>query len=389
MKYFKALGIRRKFEIILGVVFMSIAVFLFLYFPLKQKNEMSQALQEKASVMAQMVAKTSSVGLLFDEASSVSTLFEAFGEMADVEFTLVLNNDGEKFAAFSESKYSNYKGQVSDLDFNKADYIESDEVILQNFPVYSGNEKVGNVIVGLNKAQINEFVADSRIISFIMSVVIFIVGLWGIRMFFNRVVYNPIVNLTSIADRVAVGDVDVDIKSDTDDEIGKLQKSFIAILDSVKNQSEIAERISNGDLSKDAKVRSDKDVLSKSMNKVIETLSDLINEISLLTNSAAEGHLSERGNVNKYNGGYKEIVQGINDTLDAVIAPINEGVAALERLSTGDLSVKIDSTYKGDHQLIKNSINTVVESLNKTLYEVSEAIQATASASTQISSSSE
>ena len=93
--------------------------------------------------------------------------------------------------------------------------------------------------------------------------------------------------------------------------------------------------------------------------------------------------------MSKYNGGYREIVNGINSTLDAVIVPLKEGVTALEKMATGDLTVRITSTYKGDHQIIKNSINGLAESISNALSEVTEAVQATASASNEISSSSE
>ena len=58
-------------------------------------------------------------------------------------------------------------------------------------------------------------------------------------------------------------------------------------------------------------------------------------------------------------------------------------------MATGDMTVRITSEHKGDHQLIKNGINGVTDSLSKALGDVSDAIAAVASASNQISSSAE
>jgi methyl-accepting chemotaxis protein len=58
-------------------------------------------------------------------------------------------------------------------------------------------------------------------------------------------------------------------------------------------------------------------------------------------------------------------------------------------MALGDLTHRVEGAYNGDHQLIKNSINTVAESLDKALLDVSAAVSATASASSQISSSTE
>ena len=72
MKYFNKLGIRQKFQIIIGISFSIVALFLFFYVPLKQKGEMNDSLQEKAKVIAQMVAKTADAALIFDDASSIT-----------------------------------------------------------------------------------------------------------------------------------------------------------------------------------------------------------------------------------------------------------------------------------------------------------------------------
>ena len=82
-------------------------------------------------------------------------------------------------------------------------------------------------------------------------------------------------------------------------------------------------------------------------------------------------------------------MQGVNDTLDAVIRPVQEGSSTLAVMATGDLTVRMQGDYRGDLQLIKESINKVGGSLEDALRKVSEAVSATASASSQISSSTE
>jgi methyl-accepting chemotaxis protein len=389
MNLINNLGIRQKFQSILGISFFLIGIFIFFYFPLKQKSELTNSLTEKSKVIAQMVANTAGVALVFDDASSVTTQIEAFKQMIDVEFAVVLRKDGSKFSVYNEKKYSEHISKIKELLDSKQNYSNDDEDLFTVYPILSNNENVGTVIIGMGKSGINTLVSSARVAAFLISLIILILGLVGMRIFFNRVVYTPIKNLTSIADKLALGDVDVKIESTRLDEVGQLEKSFISIIDSVKEQSGIVELISNGELQTDAKVKSGKDILSINLNKVVETLRRLIEEVSSLTKSATEGKLSERGDLTKYSGGYREIVTGINNTLDAVIVPLKEGVSALEKMATGDLTVRITSTYKGDHQIIKNSINGLAESFSNALSEVTEAVQATASASNEISSSSE
>ena len=99
-----------------------------------------------------------------------------------------------------------------------------------------------------------------------------------------------------------------------------------------------------------------------------------------------EGKFYIRGNDQSFNGAYKEIVQGVNETLDAVIVPINEASGALEKIASKDMTVRMKGEYKGDHAKIKESLNSAVENLDKALQQVAIGAEQVASASVQVSS---
>ena len=129
--------------------------------------------------------------------------------------------------------------------------------------------------------------------------------------------------------------------------------------------------------------------INESLSEAKTAISKLAEDTQHLAHAAVEGNLSVRAEALKHAGEFRGIIDGINNTLDSLLAPVREGVDTLEKMAAGNLTVRIQSEYKGDHQLIKNSINTVAGSLNKALLDVSEAVSATASASNQISSSTE
>ncbi len=131
------------------------------------------------------------------------------------------------------------------------------------------------------------------------------------------------------------------------------------------------------------------DELAPALNAISSTLRELDEETGKLTKAAVNGELEKRGNADKFKGGYREIVKGINETLDAVILPVQEGSDVLEEMAKGDLSIRVKGNYKGDHQIIKNSINKLGVSLSHLIMQVGEAVAATVSSATEISSSSE
>lgn len=182
----------------------------------------------------------------------------------------------------------------------------------------------------------------------------------------SRQIVKPLRTLESAADRLSKGEVDVDVAGITDskDEIGALVQSFEKMIENVKHEAHVAERIAAGDLSVEIAPHSEKDLLAVSMVSMIETLRRLTEETGLLTKAAVEGRLEVRGNADLFEGGYKELIEGMNQTLDAVIEPLEVSAAYMEQISKGEIPQLITREYHGDFNQIKNSLNTCIEAIN-------------------------
>ncbi len=99
-------------------------------------------------------------------------------------------------------------------------------------------------------------------------------------------------------------------------------------------------------------------------------------EITRLVEASKEGHLSERGRADQFEGVYREMVQGINEMLDAILLPIGEGNRILAQISNGKIDELIAQTYKGDHEKMKQAVNNValvLQGLQKELVRLTEA----------------
>ncbi|MGB8915379.1 MAG: hypothetical protein WCC89_00890, partial [Candidatus Sulfotelmatobacter sp.] len=99
-------------------------------------------------------------------------------------------------------------------------------------------------------------------------------------------------------------------------------------------------------------------------------------EIMRLLDASREGRLTERGRVEQFDGVHREIVQGINEMLDAILLPIGEGNRILAQISNGKIDELIAQTYKGDHEKMKQAVNSVavvVQSLQKEMARLTEA----------------
>ncbi len=141
----------------------------------------------------------------------------------------------------------------------------------------------------------------------------------GFGFFIAQKISKPIQFLTGVAEQYSLGDVDIEIKQTSSDEVGSLMAMFKRMIESTKGLIEFANKISEGDLNVEIKARSEKDVLAKNFIKVSKTLKGLIDESDMLAKAATDGNFDVRSDVNKQHGDYKKIVQGFNATLDTVV----------------------------------------------------------------------
>ncbi|MGZ8913857.1 MAG: MCP four helix bundle domain-containing protein, partial [Methylobacter sp.] len=110
---------------------------------------------------------------------------------------------------------------------------------------------------------------------------------------------------------------------------------------------EIANMIAIGDLSANIELNSgDTTSVFAAMKNMSDTLKGLLTDTDVLVRAAAEGELDTRADANKYQGDFRKLVAGINDTLDGVIDPVNEAVDVLKEMEQGNLTQTVNGDYK-------------------------------------------
>lgn len=167
---------------------------------------------------------------------------------------------------------------------------------------------------------------------------------------------------------------------------GSYQGIYREIADSINNVSSrinqviaIIKRVANGDLGdlemlSEVGRLSENDELIPSIILMIDTIKDLIEETGILSDNAVNGNLEARGDASKFNGEYGNVIQGINNTLDAIVAPIEEASAVLKEIARGNLHTKMDGDYRGGHAEIKNALNETIENLQSYVVEISSVL---------------
>ena len=145
-----------------------------------------------------------------------------------------------------------------------------------------------------------------------------------------------------------------------------VNETLDAVIDPLNVAAEYIERISKGDIPPRItdSYNGDFNEIKNNLNMCIDSVNALVQDANMLSASAIEGKLDARADAAKHEGDYRKIVQGVNETLDAVVGPLNVAAEYIERISKGDIPPRITDSYNGDFNEIKNNLNMCIDSVN-------------------------
>jgi len=119
------------------------------------------------------------------------------------------------------------------------------------------------------------------------------------------------------------------------------------------------EKIARGDIPAAIEERYNGDFnrIKENLNGLIGTMDELVRQTGGLTAAAKVGQLDHRGEPQRLEGAWRDMITGINDTLDSVTDPIGEVSEFMSKMASGDLSWRVDGQYKGQFASLKSDAN--------------------------------
>jgi len=151
--------------------------------------------------------------------------------------------------------------------------------------------------------------------------------------------------------------------------------------------------IARGDLSELPELkkigrRSEHDTLIPAMVALMDNLQALVADCSALSGSAVAGDLSARADASKHSGDYRKVIEGVNATLEAMVAPIQEAATIIGKIATQDLTARVQGNYRGEHAAIKDNINRMATDLRDNIQQIAQSSSILASAAEELTATS-
>ena len=183
----------------------------------------------------------------------------------------------------------------------------------------------------------------------------------------NRVIdgLSGVTEAAEILGRMVKNDHEGKVESEHPGIFGEVGRRVNFIRTQLRHITATVEHIAAGDLDdlegyRRIGRRSENDHIGPAFIAMMENIAGLVAEVGNLTDAAMDGKLSVRGDADRFEGAYARIVQGINNTLDAVILPLREAADRIAAVSVGEIPPPMGEDYRGDFRALQENINRLV-----------------------------
>lgn len=304
---------------------------------LNEFNENVSQTSERINNARDILVKSNSDWKTYIDSESGKTVFEHFSSF-DKEFPEWISMsksimEARKLLPDWETKFQASRASVDQIDNILNDIINSK--IEQQFALY--------------KAATNTMILIASIVLLAILLLAYII---------TKNITVPLKKVVTMIQEMGKGHLNQRLKIDRKDEIGVLAHTMDSFADDLQNVVVGSmHKIADGDFSINITEKDNDDEITPALKKTISSIKGLISEANMLTQAAANGDLKVRGDADKFKGGYRDILMGINSTLDAVIEPLNEAKLVLGKMSLNDYTAQMQGQYKGMLKEFSDAIN--------------------------------
>jgi methyl-accepting chemotaxis protein len=170
----------------------------------------------------------------------------------------------------------------------------------------------------------------------------------------------------------------LDVRADSSKypgENGKMLDGINHMLDSyigpLNLAAEYIDRISKGDLPPKITddFKGDFNEIKNNLNLCITAIQLLIDDVNHISEAALKGNLDVRADPGKHLGDYSIVIEGVNETLNAVVAPLREAMRVSDlyaKCNFGDV-FNDNVMAEGEFALFRNSLNHIGDEISVTI----------------------
>ena len=211
------------------------------------------------------------------------------------------------------------------------------------------------------KEEIAQLYQQSSLIFLIITIFAVVFGI-SFALILTNSITRPLSRAIMMIQEMGKGHLGMRLKMTRHDEVGVMSE----IMDEFAENLQISvigtmKKIAAGEKVSSVQIIDEHDEIGPALKATVNTLNSLIAETEQLTIGAVNGNLSIRGDESKFQGAYRDIIAGINSTLENIVRPLNEGMHLAGLYAEGDFSSRFSTNVpvRGDFVKFRKAMDTI------------------------------
>lgn len=167
---------------------------------------------------------------------------------------------------------------------------------------------------------------------------------------------------------------------------GGINHMLDTMVEPLRRAMDYVDRMARGEIPPhiDAEWRGELAQLKANMNRCTEAVARLVSDVDQLAEAGVKGRLETRADTARHAGAFRQVVEGVNATLDAMVQPINECKEVFTAMAGGDLTRRMEGLYQGDFAVLRDALHDSLGNLGRTINALRGVSESMRSATSEI-----
>lgn len=190
-------------------------------------------------------------------------------------------------------------------------YIESGDYASASKQFESVSQQFSSTLKAVNELMDHNYQRSAQMLSTsqrnvrwtIIAIPLYLFIYIGTTVFLGRklsaTIAHPLITLTEAAQKISSGDIAVKIDYESTDEVGRLAAELRTMLSHFQNQAQVLQQIAEGNLDTSIELRSESDIVHRSLNTLLDNNNDMISQIRMSSEqvSGASDQISQSAQI--------------------------------------------------------------------------------------------
>jgi PAS domain S-box-containing protein len=227
--FYNNLSIRYKLISVFSLFAVLSGVFVFIFFPHQQKQQILKRVIENSMTITRMTADNVAASLEFQDRTTAQEVLGILQDNADFEFVLLKDATGKLFAGINLDVAPVPDLHNRPLIPGKGPVVPTsriqDEMIITTLPIESQGSPAGSLVLGLSLKKVQAEIAANNMTALAVSILLVAILVLS-SIFVGKRLTEPISKVIDLSSSIAEGDFSKRLTVTSQDEIGKLSNAI-------------------------------------------------------------------------------------------------------------------------------------------------------------------